>query len=146
FGRRVVLASLSLELPAHGIDVLMGPVHSGKSTLFKTLAGDFVGHAVHRQWGGAWLGDAPVQGRHRPLLVAQHARLLNLPVWQVLRQPLLERGTAVPRSPTEWQAWAAEQLACHGPSLGAAAQSGSLMALERLAQRQVLILAHALAA
>ena len=61
FGQRVVLAEMELHLAPRGIDVLMGPVKTGKSTLFRTLAGLYQGHALHRTWGLVSLDGAALE-------------------------------------------------------------------------------------
>lgn len=109
----VVLSDIHLQLPPHGIDVLMGPVKSGKSTLCRTLAGIYEGHALHRTWGQALLFGQPISTTHRPALVQQHARLLDAPIWQVLRQP--SQGQ-VERSLADWRVWAAQHLESYGLS------------------------------
>ena len=74
FGSRVILAECDLALAPTGIDVLMGPVKTGKSSLLRSLAGQFDGHAVHRSWGHASLRGRALQPEYRPQLVAQHVR------------------------------------------------------------------------
>lgn len=51
FGYRVILSSFNLSLPAQGVDVLMGPVKTGQSTLMRTLAGLNATTANDRHWG-----------------------------------------------------------------------------------------------
>jgi atypical dual specificity phosphatase len=76
FGRRVVLASVDLQVRSHGVTSLMGPVGVGKSTLLRTLAGRNDGEPSLRTWGRAvyrgvaWRTIAP------PAIVGQGARLL----------------------------------------------------------------------
>ena len=66
FGQRVVLDGITLSLLPDGIDVLMGPVKSGKSTMFRTLAGLYEGHALHRSWGNVTVQGEPVSRENRP--------------------------------------------------------------------------------
>lgn len=111
FGQRVVLADVTLQLSPSGIDVLMGPVKTGKSSLLRTLAGLYEGHAMHRTWGSASLGGEPLGPNNRPALVQQQVRLLDQTLLQVLRHALPADGQ---RSMVEWRAWAAALLAEHG--------------------------------
>lgn len=142
FGRRVILADMNLSLPSQGIDILMGPVKTGKSTLMRSLAGLNDANALYRQWGQALLCGRPVGEGHRPVLVQQHAALLNAPagdalVWQQRRQEARPAG--------EWKAVAVEALARHG--LAAHVPHGletPVWDLPLQWQRALHILAHAL--
>lgn len=136
--RNVVFSGLTLQLPAQGIDVLMGPVKTGKSTLFRTLAGVYEGHALHRCWGTALLGDAPIATGHRPALLQQHARLLDTPLWQVLKQP---SQSHVQRTPTEWRTWAVEHLKAYGLKALAPMVEQPLLDAPPALQRAVMALA-----
>lgn len=111
FGQRVVLADVTLQLSPTGIDVLMGPVKTGKSSLLRTLAGLYEGHAMHRTWGSARLGAEPVGPNNRPALVQQPLRLLDQTLLQVLRHALPADGQ---RSAAGWREWASALLAEHG--------------------------------
>jgi atypical dual specificity phosphatase len=138
----VVLSALDASLPATGVDVLMGPVKTGKSTLFRTLAGMYQGHALHRSWGMAWLEGQAMAAPHRPALVQQHARMLDTPVWQVLRQssPL----SSAPRSATQWRDWAVQALEAYHLPQAVAALERPLLNTEPVLQRCVMALAQAL--
>jgi len=74
FRERVVLADVSLAVPARGTFVLMGPAGGGKSTLLRTLAGLNVSQPELRQWGQATYRGRPVQIDNRPALVQQDVR------------------------------------------------------------------------
>lgn len=111
FGRRVILAEMNLSLPADGIDVLMGPVKTGKSTLMRSLAGLNDANALFRQWGQARLCGRSVGDGHRPLLVQQHAAILDATVGDALVWQQRRHET---RPGQEWRALAAEALSCHG--------------------------------
>ena len=75
FGRHIVLAEISLQVPARGTCVLMGPAGGGKSTLLRSLAGVNQGQPDLRQWGSARYRGLPLgEGRPRPVLVQQDAR------------------------------------------------------------------------
>lgn len=74
FRERVILADVSLEVPARGTTVVMGPAGGGKSTLLRTLAGLNQLQPDLRQWGAATYRGAPLDGAHRPALVQQDVR------------------------------------------------------------------------
>lgn len=96
FGRRVVLSEVDLALPKDGVDVLMGPVKTGKSTLMRSLAGLNDASALYRCWGQALLRSEPVAAGNRPALVQQHARVLNAAVGEALWSQLrLKRRISV---------------------------------------------------
>ncbi len=140
FGQRVVLAEMELHLAPRGIDVLMGPVKTGKSTLFRTLAGLYQGHALHRTWGLVSLDGAALDDDNRPALVQQQVRLLDQTVLQVLRQ-VIPSADAV-RSPAAWREWAAQFLAEHGQAAWAARLDAPLMDCPLHMQRTLLILSQ----
>lgn len=100
FGRRVILDGLDLCLPADGIDVLMGSVKTGKSTLLRTLSGLYQGHSLHKSWGDIYVHGAPVTPDNRPKLVHQHAKVLDLTLLQALLHPLRETEQ---QSPAGWR-------------------------------------------
>lgn len=140
FGQRVVLAEMVLQLAPTGIDVLMGPVKTGKSTLFRTLAGLYDGHAMHRTWGAASLDGAALEAGNRPALVQQQVRSLDQTVLQVLRQALPAAGTV--RSPAAWRDWAVQQLTEHGLHDWADKLDNLLMDCPLRMQRTLLILSQ----
>ena len=141
FGQRVVLDGITLSLLPEGIDVLMGPVKSGKSTLLRTLAGLYEGHPVHKSWGTISILGVPLNQDNRPLLVQQHARALDQPLLQALLLPL--RAT-VQRSPSEWQRLGLEYLAQYGLSEFLPQAETPLLQCNIRAQRSVQILAQVL--
>lgn len=140
FGQRVVLAEMELHLAPRGIDVLMGPVKTGKSTLFRTLAGLYQGHALHRTWGLASLDGVALDDGNRPALVQQQVRLLDQTVLQVLRQAM--PSTDAVRSPVAWREWAAQFLAEHGQAAWATRLDAPLMDCPLHMQRTLLILSQ----
>ena len=140
FGQRVVLAEMELHLAPRGIDVLMGPVKTGKSTLLRTLAGLYQGHALHRTWGLASLDGAALDDDNRPALVQQQVRLLDQTVLQVLRQAIPSADAV--RSPAAWREWAAQFLAEHGQAAWAARLDAPLMDCPLHMQRTLLILSQ----
>lgn len=111
FGQRVVLSDVDLELSPSGIDVLMGPVKTGKSSLLRTLAGLYEGHTMHRTWGSARLGGELLWQGNRPVLVQQQVRLLDQTLMQVLRHAL---PADEKRNVVAWREWAAALLSQHG--------------------------------
>lgn len=140
FGQRVVLAEMELHLAPRGIDVLMGPVKTGKSTLLRTLAGLYEGHALHRTWGLVSLDGAALDDGNRPALVQQQVRLLDQTVLQVLRQAIPSADAV--RSPAAWREWAAQFLAEHGQAAWAARLDAPLMDCPLHMQRTLLILSQ----
>lgn len=141
FGQRVVLDGITLSLLPDGIDVLMGPVKSGKSTLLRTLAGLYEGHPVHKSWGAISVLGVPLNQDNRPLLVQQHARALDQALLQALLLPL--RAT-VQRSPSEWQRLGLDYLAQYGLSEFLPQAETPLLQCNIRAQRSVQILAQVL--
>ena len=142
FGQRVVLADVTLQLSPTGIDVLMGPVKTGKSSLLRSLAGQFDGHAVHRSWGNAWLHGRALQPGYRPQLVAQHVRSPARTVFEVLREAQPADGH---RSGVQWRAWAQECLERFQAVELAGLLDQPMMDLPSSQQRRVRVLALAAA-
>lgn len=142
FGSRVILAECDLALAPTGIDVLMGPVKTGKSSLLRSLAGQFDGHAVHRSWGHAWLRGRALQPGCRPQLVAQHVRSPARTVFEVLREAQPADGH---RSGVQWRAWAQECLERFQAVELAGTLDQPVMDLPSSQQRRVRVLALAAA-
>jgi atypical dual specificity phosphatase len=142
FGSRVILAECDLALAPSGIDVLMGPVKTGKSSLLRSLAGQFDGHAVHRSWGHAWLRGRALQPGYRPQLVAQHVRSPARTVFEVLREAQPADGH---RSGVQWRAWALECLERFQAVELAGTLDQPMMDLPSSQQRRVRVLALAAA-
>ncbi|MFD1709459.1 ATP-binding cassette domain-containing protein [Ottowia sp. GY511] len=138
FGHRVILSNIDLELPAQGVDVLMGPVKTGKSTLMRTLAGLNACTTIHRHWGCAKLADRPVGAGWRPTLVQQHAALFKSSVQEaVLAQ-------SAPATRAQRDEAAREALQAHGLGSIANGLRQSVLELPVHQQRAINILAHAL--
>lgn len=140
FGSRVILAGCDLTLADTGIDVLMGPVKTGKSSLMRSLAGQFDGHTIHRSWGQAWLREQPLQAGCRPQLVAQILRNPARTVLDVLREA---QPADVKRSGVQWRAWALECLEHHQAVELVDLLDKPLMDLSSSQQRRVRVLALA---
>ena len=141
FGARVVLDGFNLSVPLNGIDVLMGPVKSGKSTLFRTLAGFFEGHSLHRSWGEVHIAGWPLVRGNRPALVRQHPGLFDLSLLNALLQPsrLIHQ-----RSSAEWRSAGLEWLSANGLGEYVSLADQPLSQCNLLVQRCVQILAQAL--
>lgn len=93
FRETIVLAGISLRVPARGMLVLLGPGGAGKSTLLRTLAGFNDAHPALRTWGTALYAGRPLSEECRPALVAQKARLLMASVHENLVGEIPERHT-----------------------------------------------------
>lgn len=111
FGRRIVLADITCELPDTGVDVLMGPVRAGKSTLFRSLAGVNDANPLFRRWGEAILDGKPVSSDNLPLLAHQNAAVLRGSVREAI---IADRRKAESRSARAWDEFARETLETFG--------------------------------
>lgn len=142
FGARVILACVDLMLPAQGVDVLMGPVKTGKSTLVRSIAGLNRHNVLFRSWGDATLLGRTADEDWRPMLVQQHASTLSANVGAAV---VHHARQLVERSPGAWLAHAHDSLCRFGLSMLADAPQQPMMSLPPAQQRAVNILAHALA-
>ncbi|NOT20703.1 MAG: ATP-binding cassette domain-containing protein [Sideroxydans sp.] len=139
YGQRVVLDGITLSLLPKGVDVLMGPVKSGKSTLLRTLAGLYEGHALHRRWGEMQMQGEPLSARHLPRLVQQHASVFDQTLMQVLLEPIRKTQQ---KSSAEWQQLGLQWLSENGlGEFGTQAHTPLLQCPIRV-QRSVLILSQ----
>lgn len=138
FGRNLVLANVSATLPAGGIDVLMGPVKTGKSSLMRSLCGLNDGSRLFRQWGTARLQGRTLDAQWRPRLVQQHAAMLNLPVHQAVLHHTPRSGA---HSPLQRRALAEELLVTQGLQRLAGTLDAPLLSLPQDDQRALHILA-----
>ncbi len=93
FGRRVILADVTLCLDGPGITAAMGPGGSGKSTLLRTIAGLNDAQPIIRVWGAARYAGAPLGEGPRPYIVVQKARLLIATVRENLASSLPRRSS-----------------------------------------------------
>lgn len=91
YGEKVILSRVNLDVPEHGVVVLMGPAGTGKSTLVRTLAGFNSASPSLRLWGQAHYLGEPLGDREVPALVAQNARLLLASVLENIVCELPER-------------------------------------------------------
>lgn len=93
FGERIILSSISLEIPGNGIVVLMGPSGTGKSTLLRTIAGISSSSPSFRSWGEATYLGRDLGNTELPVLVSQSASLLMSSVLENIVHALPERHT-----------------------------------------------------
>jgi atypical dual specificity phosphatase len=63
---------------AGGVTALLGPTGSGKSTLLRALAGQHERNTRYRWWGSAEYAGQPLCDGHRPALLQQHARVMQV--------------------------------------------------------------------
>lgn len=88
FGNKVVLADITLNLPATGVTILMGPVGTGKSSLLCSLAGIHQNNPRFRYWGEVVIDGqtidingqpeyASTARQTRPILVRQQINQLT---------------------------------------------------------------------
>lgn len=118
FGETVVLADISIKIPARGTCVLMGPAGGGKSTLLRALAGVNEAQPDLRQWGKAWYDDRPLGEGRRPVLVQQDVRYFTSTVRENLVSSLpdrsrLDRGAQSRRIAELLSTYGAEDLGKH---------------------------------
>lgn len=92
FGDRVVLAEVTLQIPARGTCVLMGPAGGGKSTLLRSLAGVNQAQPDLRRWGRALYDGRPLGEGRRPVLVHQDVRYFTSTVRENLVSAFPDRG------------------------------------------------------
>jgi atypical dual specificity phosphatase len=141
FGRRVVLSGVDLVLPAKGVDVLIGPTRSGKSTLMRSLAGLNDATSLHQTSGQAELAGRAIAPDWRPALVQQNAASLSAK----LRDALVMHARPLNHRPAQsWTDMAEATLNDHG--LGHLRQQldQPVLSLPPRCQRAVCILSYAL--
>lgn len=76
FGDRIVLESITFDVPTPGCTVLLGPSGTGKSTLMRTLAGFNDASPSLRIWGEVKCHHPGCDQTRRPALVMQNSKLL----------------------------------------------------------------------
>lgn len=93
FGDRRVLREITLDVPARGVFVVMGPGGAGKSTLLRTISGlHAVNDAMTTSGTAHYRGDPLGQGRELPGIVTQNPRLVLSSVREYLVSVLPDRG------------------------------------------------------
>lgn len=100
FNQRIILSSISLDIPETGITVLMGASGSGKSTLLRAIAGFSSTNPAYRTWGsinylGKVLNTTP-EPKHEhsvtyPAIVSQNIKLMLASVLENIVDSLPER-------------------------------------------------------
>jgi len=94
FDEKIILSSVTMEVPETGVVTLMGPAGTGKSTLLRTLAGISAASPSHRTWGDAiYLGNTLGKSDEYPALVSQSARLMMSSILENVVYGLPERHT-----------------------------------------------------
>ncbi|MCE1182244.1 MAG: ATP-binding cassette domain-containing protein [Rhodocyclales bacterium] len=76
FGDRIILDSITFDVPTPGCTVLLGPSGTGKSTLMRTLAGFNDASPSLRIWGEVKCHHPGCDQTRRPALVMQNSKLL----------------------------------------------------------------------
>lgn len=92
FGKHVVLSNITLDVPARGVLILVGPASAGKSTLLRTLAGLNDRQPALRTWGLALYAGRALTSGPRPAMVLQNARQLISSVRENLFSALPDRA------------------------------------------------------
>jgi atypical dual specificity phosphatase len=92
FGERIVLSGVDLQLPHHGVTLVMGPCGTGKSTLLHALCGNLLKVPDVRFSGRVeYKGKDLRQNDQRPRLVGQRAQEVLASVFDSLAPALPER-------------------------------------------------------
>jgi atypical dual specificity phosphatase len=144
FGSKVVLDDISLDIPARGITVLMGPAGTGKSTFLRSLAGLYAQNALYKCWGEVSYRDAPAAPGNQPLLVAQRIQLTQRSALESLTFHI--RDQMEDASDEEKREWAIELLRRAGAEQIIPKLDTPFMELDALSQRIVTVLREAVAA
>lgn len=90
-GGKIILSSLTLDVPERGVTVLLGPAGTGKSTLMRTLAGFNDANPKLNTWGEATYAGRELSGDDRPSMVMQSAKLMISSVFENVASGLPER-------------------------------------------------------
>jgi atypical dual specificity phosphatase len=90
-GDKIILSSVTFNVPEKGVTVLLGPSGTGKSTLMRTLAGFNDGNPKLNTWGRATYVGKKLGGENRPSMVMQSAKLMISSVFENVASGLPER-------------------------------------------------------
>lgn len=142
FAHKVVLAEIDLNIADRGVNVLLGPCGTGKSTLLRTLAGHNNPNPSLRTWGEASFLGAPLGGDELPALVGQSAKLMMSSVLENLVCNLPERKTL---SAAQQRALAGRLLHDAGVDELAAQLDAPVVSLSLAQQRHVAVIRAAAA-
>ncbi|MCP3687620.1 MAG: ATP-binding cassette domain-containing protein [Gammaproteobacteria bacterium] len=94
FNERIILSSITLDIPDTGAMVLMGPCGTGKSSLLRAICGLSQASPAHRVWGQAHYAGEPLSDSSEvPTLVSQNARLMMSSILENIVVGLPERNT-----------------------------------------------------
>lgn len=94
FKDRIILSSITLDVPDTGVMTLMGPCGTGKSSLIRTLAGFCQANPAHRIWGEAiYAGNELFGSMTYPAIVSQNTRLMISSVLENIVFGLPERNS-----------------------------------------------------
>lgn len=116
FGEKVVLAPLTLALPARGAVVLMGPAGAGKSTLLRSMAGANHAQPSLRTVGAALIDGIPMGAGGAALglaLMGQNARLVVSSVQENLLSGAADRLAIPPGQQHTWAEALLRRLELH---------------------------------
>lgn len=91
FGEKIILSSVTLDVPSRGVMVLMGPAGTGKSTLLRTLAGVNSAVPTMQTWGDAIFAGRLLTDTNAPSLVAQNVKLMMASILENVIAELPER-------------------------------------------------------
>ena len=90
---RIILTDISMSVLERGITVVVGPTGTGKSTLLRTLHGQFDKLSTAKFSGSAeFAGEKLFEAAERPALVSQGAKLIVSSVLDGVLSGLPERG------------------------------------------------------
>ena len=146
FGQHVVFQGLNAQIPLQGITILMGPTKTGKSTLMRTLAGQYRGNVHMRQWGDIRLNGVPLEEAGPVPLMRQHVRMLQATVREAFHVLVRQRQAAHHVPHLDAGEWAEALLTRYGMSALSGRMSQAVIDLPDWQRYAFITLAHALTA
>lgn len=146
FGQHVVFQGLNAQIPLQGITILMGPTKTGKSTLMRTLAGQYRGNVHMRQWGDIRLNGIPLEEAGPVPLMRQHVRMLQATVREAFHVLVRQRQAAHHVPHLDAGEWAEALLTRYGMSALSGRMSQAVIDLPDWQRYAFITLAHALTA